>query len=160
MTLLLSSPSLGTTAHASSTLNNNSRLYGASNALDNKNESSCWNSDGQAEGDTEHSFIVNFHRNVRISSLGLQFQGGFVAEECRLYATKTKETLNSSEGWVEIKDAFIEPENTNTLQVFSLDDCKIVDDLNCVAIKLVFDANTDFYGRIILYKIEVYGEEV
>jgi subtilase family serine protease len=91
----------------------------------------------------------------------LQFQGGFVAEECRLFTTKKKATLDSSsEGWVEIKDAYIEPENANTLQVFSLEDCGSGDDFNCVALKLVFNSTTDFYGRIILYKIEVYGEEI
>ena len=63
---------------ASSVLNNNAKLYGANNALDNQNESTSWYSDGNSDGDAEHSYIVNFHRKVTISSIGLQFQGGFV----------------------------------------------------------------------------------
>jgi len=165
MTSLLSSPSSGTTASASSILNNNGRLYGANNALDYQNESSCWNSDGQADGNTEHSFIVNFHRSVKVSSIGLQFQGGFVPEECTLFAIKHQSTLgnassSSSNDWVEIQDAFIEPENINTLQMFQLNECQQEDSLTCVAIKLLFSSSTDFYGRIILYKIVVYGDEV
>jgi hypothetical protein len=71
-------------------------------------------------------------------------------------------TKVSSEGkiqWVEIGDAYIEPENVNDLQNFDLKECEIVDDLNCDAIKMIFSESTDFYGRMILYKIEAHGEE-
>jgi len=154
---LLSYPSTGTTAKASSVLNKDAKQYGANNALDNKNESTCWNSDGQADGSTEHSFIVNFHRRVNIACIALQFQGGFVAQECQLHTTKV-----SSEGkvrWVEIGDAYVEPENVNDLQKFDLEECENGDDLNCDAIKMIFSESTDFYGRMILYKIEVHGKE-
>jgi len=142
---------------ASSVLNNNSKLYGANNALDNKNESTCWNSEGQGDGSIEHSFIVNFHRRVKISSIALQFQGGFAAEKCQFYTTKIP-----SEGkvnWKEVEDAYIEPENVNDLQMFELEECESADDLTCDAIKLNFGDSTDFYGRVILYKIEVNGVE-
>ena len=137
-------------------MNNNAKLYGANNALDNKNESTCWNSDGQADGDTEHSFIINFHRRVRISSISLQFQGGFVPEECRLFTTKV--TDNSKTVWKEIDDACIEPENENEMQMFDMGECERHNDLECDAIKLLFNSSTDFYGRVILYKVEVEGE--
>lgn len=142
---------------ASSVLNNNAKLYGANNALDNQNESTSWYSDGNSDGDAEHSYIVNFHRKVTISSIGLQFQGGFVAEGCKLFVGK-----RTSEGkveWKEILDAYIEPENVNTLQKFELDECEKQDDLECDAIKFAFSDSTDFYGRVILYKIEVYGKD-
>lgn len=159
---LLSSPSLGTTAKASSVLNNNAKLYGANNALDHQNESSCWNSEGRADGNTEHSFVVYFNRHVQISCIGLQFQGGFVAEECTLYTTKSigSAATDSLVDWVEIQDAYIEPENVNHLQMFHLKECRNQEDLSCVAIKLIFKSSTDFYGRVILYKIEVHGKEM
>lgn len=153
--MILSSPSTGTTAKASSVLKKNVKMYGPMNALDFENESSCWNSDGQADGATVHSFILNFHRQVQLSSISFQFQGGFVPEECRLmtsqenYATKT---------WNEIDDADIELENTNKLQVFDLDDVVSQDFLECDALKLEFLGSTDFYGRVILYKLIAEGK--
>ena len=135
---------------------NKNKLYSANNALDNKNESTCWNSDGQADGNTEHSFIVNFHRNVQISSISLQFQGGFVAEECDFYTTNTPE---GKANWKKIQDAYIEPEDLNTIQKFDLDECEDISALVCNAVKLVFNSSSDFYGRVILYKVELYGDE-
>ena len=100
---------------------------------------------------------MNFHRRVKISSIALQFQGGFVAEKSQFYTTKI-----SSEGkvkWKEVEDAYIEPENVNDLQMFELEECESADDLKCDAIKFNFGESSDFYGRVILYKIEVYGVE-
>ncbi len=149
---------LATHCRASSVLNKN-KMYAANNALDITNESTCWNSDGQADGNAEHSFIVTFHRNVSVSSISLQFQGGFVAEECDFYISTTKTVDNKIE-WKEIGDAYIEPEDVNTIQKFDLEECEECNDgvLDCDAIKLVFKASTDFYGRVILYKLEVHGE--
>ena len=41
-------------------LNKNTKLYGPMNALDVSKESTCWNSDGQADGDIDLSFVINF----------------------------------------------------------------------------------------------------
>jgi len=140
------------------------------NALDTKNESSSWYSEGTADGNTEHSFLINFHRHVKISSISLLFQGGFVAEECQLHTTTTVSSTAVPDGtgtmiaermhWKEIKDAYIEPENVNTVQNFDLEECEERNDLECSAIKLVFNSSTDFYGRVILYKVEVYGDDI
>lgn len=88
----------------------------------------------------------------------MQFQGGFVAEDCQLYATKVNS--DGKVNWQEIEDADIEPENVNEMQIFDLEECEKKNDLECDAIKLVFSESTDFYGRVILYKIEVHGEEM
>mmetsp|Transcript_19009 Transcript_19009/g.27751 ORF Transcript_19009/g.27751 Transcript_19009/m.27751 type:complete len:168 (-) Transcript_19009:48-551(-) len=163
---LLSCPTRGTTAKASSVLNKNAKLYGAMNALDIKNESSCWNSEGTADGQIQHSYIINFHRRVKISSISLQFQGGFASEECQLFTTlvplpSSKSTTTNGHvlNWREIEDAYIEPENINTAQEFDMAEVERGDDLVCDAIKLMFQAHSDFYGRVILYKIKVHGEE-
>ena len=123
------------------------------NALDITNESTCWNSDGEADGELENTFSLNFHRNVLVDQIKIQFQGGFVAEECSLFVTKQ----NAS--WEQIEEAYIEPENMNSIQEFPLDE---VDESSrkCCAIKLSFDSSTDFYGRVIIYKLEVWGQEI
>jgi hypothetical protein len=130
------------------------------NALDVGNESSCWNSDGQSDGATVHSFILNFHRRIKLSSISLQFQGGFVPEECKLLTSQSgdDEDSNSRTQWNEIDDADIELENTNKLQVFDLVDVVSQRYLECNALKLEFLGSTDFYGRVILYKLIAEGE--
>jgi hypothetical protein len=129
-------------------------------ALDVENESSCWNSDGQADGAIIHSFILNFHRRVKLSSISLQFQGGFVPEECRLLTSQSghDEENHVKNTWNEIDDADIELENTNKLQVFDLGDVACQNDLECDVLKLEFLGSTDFYGRVILYKLIAEGE--
>ena len=67
--------------------------------------------------------------------------------------------LSTPVAWTEIEDAYIEPENTNKLQDFDMEEVSNQDDLKCHAIKLVFHSSTDFYGRVVLYKIMVHGEE-
>lgn len=133
-------------------------MYGPMNALNFENESSCWNSDGQADGATVHAFILNFHRRVQLSSISFQFQGGFVPEECRLMTSQLDEENHVKTTWNEIDDADIELENTNKLQVFDLEDVESQDFLECDALKLEFLGSTDFYGRVILYKLIVEGE--
>lgn len=130
------------------------------NALDVNNASSCWNSDGQADGEIENYFVIHFHRNVCIKEIKIQFQGGFAAEECTLYVTSSSAGSNATKDyeWIELEDADIEPENINLTQKFSLDD---IDDQEkiCNSLKLGLESFSDFYGRVIIYKLEVWGEE-
>merc|ERR1712176_1241028 len=91
---LLSSPSTGTTARASSVLQKNFKTYGPMNALKTDDTSSCWYSDG-TEGDSQF-FIVNFNRLVEPKQLKLQYQAGFAGESCQL------ELLNKNCGSSEI----------------------------------------------------------
>lgn len=107
-----------------------------------------------------HSFILNFHRRVKLSSISLQFQGGFVPEECKLLTSQSADDGDSNlrTTWNEIDDADIELENTNKLQVFDLVDVVSQRYLECDALKLEFLGSTDFYGRVILYKLIAKGE--
>lgn len=122
------------------------------NALD-KNESSCWNSDGNSDGDIENSFVIHFNRTVLIEEIRIQFQGGFAAEECKLYSSSAE-----TPSWNEIEDAEIEPENRNSIQTFPLGDTEEKVRV-CNSIKVTFHSASDFYGRVIIYKIEVWGRE-
>mmetsp|Transcript_8545 Transcript_8545/g.10801 ORF Transcript_8545/g.10801 Transcript_8545/m.10801 type:complete len:156 (+) Transcript_8545:102-569(+) len=151
--LLLTCPSTGTTAKASSVLNKNNKLYGPMNALDTSKQST-WYSDGQSDGNVELSFVVNFHRPVIIEEIRLQFQGGFAAEECVLYASKSGDSAD----WIELDETEIEPENINSMQIFPLKD----DDeekRKCDCIKMCLNSTTDFYGRVIIYKFEIWGKD-
>lgn len=130
------------------------------NALDNSNESSCWNSDGDADGNTAISFVVSFHRSVTVKEIRIQFQGGFVAEECTLFLHDSpaldKDNLKAE--WKELSDACIEPADSNEMQCFDLTEQSENDRL-CDSLKIEFNSSTDFYGRVTIYKLEVWGDE-
>ena len=157
---LLSDPALGTTARASSVLNKNSKLYGPMNALDIANETSCWNSDAVPSGsDGPITFTINFGKNrmVQVEEIRIQFQGGFVAEECMAYICKGGNSGGCGGGgeeWVELEEP-IEPEDVNDMQTFEITD----DDRTCNMLKLSFEGSSDFYGRVTIYKVEVWGSD-
>mmetsp|Transcript_115 Transcript_115/g.301 ORF Transcript_115/g.301 Transcript_115/m.301 type:complete len:160 (+) Transcript_115:199-678(+) len=153
---LLSSPSLGTTARASSVLKRNTKLYGPMNALDTTDEVSCWNSDAVPSGTSSSdagpiTFTIHFgpNRTVEIDEIRIQFQGGFVAEECTACLSR-----GGGEDWVEMEEP-IEPEDVNDMQAFAIADA----DRTCNMLRLSFEGSSDFYGRVTIYKLEVWGSE-
>lgn len=153
---LLSDPALGTTARASSVLNKNSNLYGPMNALDITNETSCWNSDAVPSGSDEPiTFTINFgpNRIVQVEEIRIQFQGGFVVEECTAHICKGGNC--GGEDWLELEEP-IEPEDVNDVQTFEITDA----DRTCNMLRLSFEGSSDFYGRVTIYKLEVWGSEV
>jgi len=156
--MLLSSPSTGTTARSTSVLQRNTKLYGPMNAIDLSNKSSCWNSDGTANGNEYISFFIDFHRVVSVEEIRMQFQGGFVAKEFHI-STIIEDLENSSSGnWREMDDDAIEPLDTNQIQIFNLSHENPLWK-KCTGIRIDFDSSTDFYGRITLYQIQVWGQE-
>jgi hypothetical protein len=130
---------------ASSTLQKNSKLYGPSNALDIANESSCWNSEG-IEGATHH-FELDFRRFVRPQEIRIQFQAGFIAETCsvQLFVDSSFQAV-----------ANLEFEDVHAIQTEALPPDAICE---TTKLRLAFDNFTDFYGRIIIYRVEVWGED-
>uniref|UniRef100_A0A7S2SH16 SUN domain-containing protein n=1 Tax=Eucampia antarctica TaxID=49252 RepID=A0A7S2SH16_9STRA len=172
--ILLSCPSKGTSASASSVLNRNSKLYGPMNALDLKSGiSNCWNSDavvapnggsknnnsvdGNDEG-TSIDFIIDFHRTVCVEEIRIQFQGGFVGKDCILYVPNNNND-EKEEKWLELEEAIVEPEDTTEVQCFDLTEESETNRRHCPTLKLKFDDSSDFYGRVTIYKIEVWGTE-
>ena len=129
------------------------------NALDSNNESSCWNSDGDVDGNTAISFIVSFHRSVIVNEIRIQFQGGFVAEECALFLSHPSTPGKSSSiQWKELDETLMEPEDSNEMQYFDLTE-ESENDRQCDSLKIEFKSSTDFYGRVTIYKLEVWGDE-
>lgn len=155
--MLLSCPSTGTTARASSILNRNSKLYGPKNALETTNTSSCWNSDAAPSGgDSSISYIVDFGRTVEVTELRIQFQGGFVGEECIVSSGPSRGVQKT--GWNEL-DVSVDPEDTNALQEFDLTAVPPAQ-RTCGTLKIEFESSTDFYGRVTIYRFEVWGREI
>mmetsp|Transcript_97636 Transcript_97636/g.281775 ORF Transcript_97636/g.281775 Transcript_97636/m.281775 type:complete len:140 (-) Transcript_97636:20-439(-) len=134
---------------ASSVLQKNSRLYGAANALDLENTTSCWNSDGSPSGKERSHFIIDFGRLVQPKELRIQFQAGFVAESLAVF------WLDGS-SWKSLTDE--EVDDDHDLQTFSFPEPGC--DFQTTSLKFVFDECTDFYSRVTVYQLQVWGLEV
>ena len=113
------------------------------NALNTNDGSSCWNSDSS---DKQQHFVIDFKRVVKVQDLRLQFQAGFVSESVKVLLQ------TPDDKWTDLQE--LELEDTLDIQIFALKSGE------GTALKLVFDEFTDFYGRITIYRIEVWGLEV
>ena len=132
---------------ASSVLQKNTKLYGPMNVLDLESTTS-WNSEGTSHQDEAHHwFKMDFHRRVRPTECHLQFQAGFVAETCRIEVYR-----DDDDEWVELTE--VELEDVHETQSFALDL-----EQPCSALRWTFEDFTDFYGRIIVYQLQVKGSE-
>lgn len=123
----------------SSVLNKNNRSYGKKHIFDNCPET-CWNSDAG----TPQWITINFEQECSVSAFEIEFQGGFVGKDCHIEA-------GSNETETVILQPFY-PEDRNSLQKFVL---KEPHKARCF--KFVFNESTDFFGRIIIYKLSLYS---
>ncbi|TMW67150.1 hypothetical protein Poli38472_012266 [Pythium oligandrum] len=137
---LVSAP---TTCRVSSVLDRNKTLYGADHML-SSDVTTCWNS---AQGSPQQ-ILLQFHRAVRIERLDIMFQGGFVGQDVDVRFKRS-----SGAEWNTAEHVDVDPEDTNDLQTFA---CAL-DDVD--ALQLVFKRSTDFYGRVIIYRLDVLGED-
>ena len=135
-----------TTNHRSnSILNRNAKLYSPKHALDTTNLSSCYNSDAPPE-DKPILFSILFQRKISPRNIKIQFQGGFAALEF---------TISSTDGNEEdVMRMETDAEDVNDLQEFEFEDS-----FECTGLKIRFDDSADFYGRITIYRLEVWGYE-
>jgi hypothetical protein len=127
---------------ASSVLQKNVKLYGPMNALDVTNGSSSWNSEGNSQNET--TLTVHFGRAVIPTSVRLQFQAGFSAETI---------VIHNPQG---VLIGEMELEDIHEIQTHSL----INNDESFTSLKFTLDNFSDFYGRVILYRLEVWGYEI
>jgi len=72
----------------------------------------------------------------------IQFQGGFAGKNCTLSA----KLLEGSETKVQFF-----PEDSNALQTFK------ISKITTESLKIVFEESTDFFGRIIIYKLDFFS---
>jgi Sad1 / UNC-like C-terminal len=142
-----------TNSRASSVQHRNMKEYGPMNALRTENGSSCWYSDGDSDSAAnsiqQKSLVIDFKRTVRPHAVKIQFQAGFSAATCQLQIRQTK----NQSGWERLDD--LELQDVHRLQSFSLQPT----DKESDAIQLILDDFTDFYGRVMIYRLEVWGKE-
>ncbi|XP_065060144.1 nuclear receptor 2C2-associated protein-like [Rhopilema esculentum] len=123
----------------SSVLNKNVKQYGKKFMFDGK-EDTCWNSDqGQQQ-------VIGFQSScpVLINEIQIQFQGGFAGKECEL-------EMQSEDGKVTTFNFY--PEDINQMQIFPVPSTVLTS-----SFKLNFNTSTDFFGRIIIYQLKLFGK--
>ncbi|CAL8254169.1 unnamed protein product [Merluccius merluccius] len=131
-----------TQSRVSSTLNRDAKQFGKKYMFDS-NEETCWNSD---QGENQW-VALEFPHNVKMSELKVQFQGGFSGGKCRLEGC-----LRGGE-FTEISHFY--PEDNNSLQISFV----LLFEVPAVnRLKIVFENSSDFFGRIIVYSLDVLGE--
>jgi hypothetical protein len=88
---------------------------------------------------------------IRPSAITLTFQGGFVGTRTALYARTEKDETEVNEDWTPLTKLF--PEDVNREQKFDIPALE-----NPITrVKLVFESSSDFFGRITIYDLKLYG---
>jgi hypothetical protein len=152
---------------ASSTWKHDTRRFGPQNALDSQSDD-AWKSAPSEESDPLAYYEVYFHRSVLVREMRVQFQGGFVGMDCMVYKKiqqqppkideKHDETNNNDEEeWEELDELFLDPKDSTDIQTFCSDELTVDP---CTALRIEFGKSTDFYGRIVIYSLEVWGLEI
>lgn len=93
---------------------------------------------------TPQWILINFEEEVDLSEIEIEFQGGFAGKQCSLEAGSDSKNLSV------VEDFF--PEDTNTGQRFRLSETK-----KAKVFKLVFHNSTDFFGRIVIYRLSFHS---
>ena len=68
-----------------------------------------------------------------------------------------KSNNNNDEEWEELDELFLDPIDSTDIQTFYSEEVTIDP---CTALRIEFGKSTDFYGRIIIYSLEVWGLEM
>ena len=84
------------------------------------------------------------------TSVALQFQAGFVAQEGRIECL-----VAANDEWQTVLDD-VEWDDAHQVQTLALPPGKCPP---CLALRIVLEEGTDFYGRVILYQVQVWGTE-
>jgi len=141
------------------------------NALDVENGSSCWNSDGNADGEGEEGrccwFVLDFGTAVFPSELRLQFQAGFSAQSCVVEGRRRRQCQEtsaetSSSTWTAllIDEEELEFDDVHEIQVRTLtSSSSSSSEEGVTALRLRFKEFADFYGRVTVYRLEVWGRQ-
>ncbi|XP_053321727.1 nuclear receptor 2C2-associated protein [Spea bombifrons] len=130
----------GTVSRVSSVLQRDGKQFGKQFLFDHKEET-CWNSD---QGSSQW-ITLEFPESVWVSQIDIQFQGGFSSRTC------TVEGCQKGEEYVKIADFY--PEDINALQKFSFPEQSVQ------KIRISFSNTADFFGRIVVYHLDVLGRK-
>jgi len=134
----------------SSVLDQNGKEYGKQ-FLNDGNEDTCWYSD---QGNPQY-IKLRFFEKQSFSKLKLQvqFQGGFAGEKCAL-TSKSFSIPFHPKGFLLYSLFFyaIDFQDSNDLQEFEFGELEDFEEL-----QIVFNSSTDFYGRVIVYQLNLVG---
>jgi len=149
------------THRASSIWKHDNRKFGPQNALDISSDA-AWKSAPSGESDPLAYYEIYFNRPVIVHKMNIQFQGGFVGMDCivhkKKHNTDTTTDNNNEEDWEEFEELYLDTTDTTDVQTFPVDDDTT--EQPCTALRIDFGRSNDFYGRIIIYSLEVWGLEV
>lgn len=151
---------------ASSTWQQDTRKFGPQHALDSQSMD-AWKSAPSNESNPLAYYEIYFQRPVTsVREIRLQFQGGFVGMDCTVYKKKLQSNHSANKScngcdWEELEEIFVDPVESNDIQIFQAEvDTVSSDDFDpCTALRIEFRKSSDFYGRIVIYSLEVWGLE-
>lgn len=152
-------------ARASSIWQHDTRQFGPQHALDSQSMD-AWKSAPSEDSNPLAYYEIHFHRPVNVREMRVQFQGGFVGMDCIVFQKKFEKSHESKkcddgQEWEELEELFLDPIESNDIQTFPVDEDMIPNESNdpCIALRIEFSKSTDFYGRIVIYSVEVWGIE-
>lgn len=90
---------------------------------------------------TPQWIYLEFKEDLTFSTLQIQFQGGFAGHTCKV-KIKTSEDEDVTED--------IYPEDNNSLQTFKLSRNYVAK-----AVTVLFEDSSDFFGRVVIYYIDL-----
>ncbi|CAG0881603.1 unnamed protein product, partial [Cyprideis torosa] len=128
----------------SSVLNKDAKQFGKQNLID-ASEETCWNS----ENGLPQWISLEFSCNVVIEAISLQFQGGFVGQDCQLFLASSRNDLTSASSLAMTFD----PQDCNRKQTFALPS----QHSGVRYMRLIFRKSTDFFGRVTIYDLDILG---
>ncbi|KAA0712197.1 Nuclear receptor 2C2-associated protein TR4 orphan receptor-associated 16 kDa protein -like protein [Triplophysa tibetana] len=136
-----------TQSRVSSVLNRDVKQLGKKFMFD-ANEETCWNSD---QGGCQW-VILEFPQPVKATELRLQFQGGFSGKTSKLEGFRQPEQAYEIHTFIRKISNDIKIKNHFG---FPIPDAPLVQRL-----KIVFENSADFFGRIIVYTLDILGEKI
>ncbi|ETW07280.1 hypothetical protein H310_01839 [Aphanomyces invadans] len=140
---LLSGSATKTSWRVSSILSRDHKANGAQHMFDGT-DITCWTSD---HGTPQH-VLLTFHRIVHVRQVHVMFQGGFVGEDVRFLARTTESPVDFVPLPVTVHFT-----DSNAMQAVDVS-CD-----NATHLLVVFGRSSDFYGRVTIYKLAVWGHE-
>lgn len=87
---------------------------------------------------------IEFDEPQTVGGFSFQFQGGFAAKEAKVELYPSNDSSPYEEPFY--------AEDINAVQIFQLKHAQ----LNVERVKFTINSSTDFFGRIIVYKLELF----
>ncbi|TFK86927.1 hypothetical protein K466DRAFT_586799 [Polyporus arcularius HHB13444] len=126
------------------------KSVGKKNLTDGSPET-CWTS----QQGTPQYIQLSFPSPVVPKRIELTFQGGFVGTRCLVECLPSAQEAGAKT-WAVLSRIY--PEDVNRKQSFELipDDARLMEG-GVEGLKLVFEESSDFFGRITVYDMQIFG---